>query len=79
MFKVINHGPASHGYDTVTRYPVGLPVVRRSWLVIFTLQSIPELPVTNGMYFWGDKFRSTEAIPNFSAFDGGTVIQYIFI
>ena len=32
--QVMNHGLASHGYDAVMQDPVGLPVVRRSWLVI---------------------------------------------
>ena len=29
--------------------------------------------------FWGDNFRSTKAFPNFSAFDSGMMIQYIFL
>ena len=60
---------------TIMHDPVGLPVARRSWLVIFMLEGIP---VTNGLtYFWGDKFWSTEDFPDFSAFDGGMIIQYI--
>ena len=77
MFKVINHGLALDGYDTIMHNPVGLPVVRHSPLAIFGLESIP---VTNGFtYFWGDKFRWTEDFLDFPAFDDGMIIQYIFI